>query len=336
MKGIIVNQNPAEFVFRVWNERTLAEAAALIDLDRTVRTREALLADPSPARDAELLLTTWGMPAFSREEIRAVFPKLRAVLYAAGSVQYFARPFLEEGIAVHSAWAANGVPVAEYTVSQIVLANKGFYQAQAIMRAEGRDAAARYFNGFPGTYEETKVGLIGVGMIGSMVAQKLHALCDVQVLAYDPFLSDEKAAALGVQRVPLETLFSECQTISNHLANLPQTVGMLHYGLFSRMKPNAAFINTGRGAQIVEDDLIRALREEPGRTAVLDVTFPEPPADGSPFYTLPNVFLTPHIAGSAGIEVVRMSRYMVGELRALLEGQPPKYAVTMKMLETMA
>lgn len=339
MKGILVAQNPeerAETVLRVWNEQTLREAEKLIQLDRTVYSREALLNDPSISADADFILTTWGMPAFSREEIRALFPRLRAVLYAAGSVQYFARPFLESGIAVHSAWAANGVPVAEYAVSQIILANKGFYQAQAIMSSRGREAAAEYFATFPGTYTETKVGLIGVGMIGSMVAEKLHALCNAQVDVFDPFLTDEKAAALQVRKVSLETLFSECQTISNHLANNPQTVGMLNYALFSRMKPNATFLNTGRGAQVVEEDLIRALREEPARTAVLDVTFPEPPVEGSPFYSLPNVFLTPHIAGSAGTEVARMGRYMLGELSAILEKRPTQYAVTLKMLETMA
>ncbi|MFR1477023.1 MAG: NAD(P)-dependent oxidoreductase [Hydrogeniiclostridium mannosilyticum] len=68
------------------------------------------------------------------------------------------------------------------------------------------------------------------------------------------------------------------QTISNHLANNPQTAGMLNYGLFRRMKPNATFINTGRGAQVVEADLVRA-EEEPGRTALLDVTDPVEPVD---------------------------------------------------------
>ena len=102
------------------------------------------------------------------------------------------------------------------------------------------------------------------------------------------------------------------------------------------MKPNATFINTGRGAQVVEADLIRALREEPGRTALLDVTWPEPPEEGSPFYSLDNVFLTPHIAGSMGQEVKRMGLYMEQCCDAFLAGQPVPYQVTAEMLHTMA
>ena len=155
-------------------------------------------------------------------------------------------------------------------------------------------------------------------------------------MAYDPFASDEKLQALGAKRATLEEIFSQCQTISNHIANLPATQGMLTYGLFSRMKPNATFINTGRGAQVVEADLLRALQEEPGRTALLDVTWPEPPEEGSPLLTQENVFLSPHIAGSMHNEVARMGVYMEEEYQRLIQGQPTRYQVTLSMLETMA
>ena len=111
---------------------------------------------------------------------------------------------------------------------------------------------------------------------------------------------------------------------------------MLRYEHFSRMGRNATFINTGRGAQVVEDDLIRALREEPGRTTLLDVTWPEPPKADSPLWTMPNVILTPHIAGSMNNEIARMGSYMAEEYAALREGRPCRYEVTEKMLETMA
>ena len=84
------------------------------------------------------------------------------------------------------------------------------------------------------------------------------------------------------------------------------------------------------------DDPVRVLRERPDLTALLDVTYPEPPADDHPFYTLPNCLLTPHIAGSAGDEVARMGEYMLDEYRAFLNGKSCKYKVSMKMLETMA
>lgn len=74
------------------------------------------------------LFSTWGMPALGKEQIRAYFPSLKAVFYAAGSVQGFAREYLEAGVQVFSAWAANAVPVAEFTVAQILLAGKGYFQ----------------------------------------------------------------------------------------------------------------------------------------------------------------------------------------------------------------
>ena len=144
---------------------------------------------------------------------------------------------------------------------------------------------------------------------------------NLEVCAYDPFASQEKAERLGVKLVSLEELFETSQTISNHVANLPETVGILNKSLFDRMKDNATFINTGRGAQVVEEDLIEALKEKPKRTAVLDVTYPEPPVEGSELYELPNVILTPHMAGSYGEERYRLGDYVTEEAERYLAGQ---------------
>lgn len=102
------------------------------------------------------------------------------------------------------------------------------------------------------------------------------------------------------------------------------------------MKPNATFINTGRGAQVNEYDLITALKEGPGRTAVLDVTEPEPPPIESPLLRMKNVILTPHIAGSGGVEIKRLAEYVVSDFERLVQKQPLKYEVTESMLTTMA
>lgn len=284
-------------------------------------------------RDVEVAFATWGIPRFTEEELQAYFPKLQIVFYGAGSVQTFARAFMSRGIAVVSAWAANAVPVAEYTVAQIVLAHKGFYRASRLYKqsfAEAKEAAADY----PGNYG-ARVGILGAGMIGRKVIERLRGY-KLDIVVFDPFLPEERAKELGVAKAELPELFASCDTISNHLANLPATVGILHKELFDRMLPHATFINTGRGAQVVEADLIDALRDVPTRTAILDVTYPEPVQADSELLTLDNVILTPHIAGSMSREVARMGLYMAEEYDRYRKGEPLLYRVTAEMLETMA
>ena len=299
-------------------------------------TKKEILEHPAAFAGVRFIFATWGMPHFEEAEIKTYLPSLEAVFYAAGSVQSFAREFLDCGVKVFSAWAANAVPVAEYTVAQITLACKGYFAGERLYRAtHSKRDAVRFCAAYPGNYRTT-VGLLGCGMIGRMVARALVERA-YNVLVYDPFLPDERAAELGVQRVEtLEELFSRSSVVSNHMANNAATVGMLRGEHFAMMPPHAVFINTGRGAQIVEAELAEVLRVRTDLSAVLDVTYPEPPTDASPFFTLPNVWLTPHIAGSLSGECVRMAEYMCEEYERLMHGEPTRFGVTEKMLETMA
>ncbi len=129
--------------------------------------------------------------------------------------------------------------------------------------------------------------IIGASIIDKKVIELLKNH-HIAIYVFDPFLPDEKAKALNVTKTFLEEIFVECDIVSNHLANNEQTKGILNYNLFSRMKTNATFINTGRGAQVAENDLIKVLSGRPDITALLDVTFPEPPEKDS---TLCRIFL---------------------------------------------
>ena len=284
--------------------------------------------------DVDFIFSTWGMPALTEETIARVFPNLKAVFYAAGTVQGFARPFLAKGVRVFCAAAANAVPVAEYTLAQILLANNNYFTSAKLFSeyklAESREVA----EAMHGNYRP-KIGLLGAGMIGKLVIGLLKHH-DMDICVFDPFLSDEEAGRLGVKKASLDEIFSACNVVSNHLANNAQTVGMLTRPLFESMRPYATFINTGRGAQIVEADLCAVLKSRSDITALLDVTDPEPSPEGHPFYTLPNVFLTPHIAGSKGKEVHRMSEYMLRDFRRFQSNEPCLYEVTEDMLATMA
>lgn len=305
--------------------------AGVYGVNEPVFNREAVLSDPASFRDTEYIFSTWGMPAFTEEEIKACFPSLKAIFYGAGTVQKFARPFLNCGVRIFSAWAANAVPVAEYTVAQILLANKGFFKT---MRYTDRKAARSEYAKFPGNYN-VKVGIIGVGMIGRLVIEKLKDYA-VEILVSSTSMTQEGAKTLGVTKSTTEEIFAQCQVVSNHMADNEQTKGILGGALFEKMPPYATFINTGRGAQVVEPELIRVLKARPDLTALLDVTFPEPPEEGSELYTLDNCILTPHIAGSFGNETRRMGDYMVEEYEKFKNGQPCQYEVTEKMLEKMA
>ena len=334
MKSIYLMQNAGN-LRRVYAKSTRLELQAAGGPNpEEVFSREDVIAAPEKFREVEYIFSTWSMPAFSEEEIRACFPALKAVFYGAGSVQAFAKPFLDCGVQVFSAWAANAVPVAEYTVAQIVLACKGFFRACRMTSARKRKEARDYSQSCPGSFG-CKIGLIGVGMIGSQVAERLKDY-KLNVLAFDPFLTDERAESLGIKKATLDELFSTCRVVTNHMANNEQTKGMLDYKYFSKMLPYSTFINTGRGAQVVEADLVRVLEERPDVTAILDVTYPEPPAESHAFYTLPNCFLTPHIAGSLMSETHRMAEYIIEEYERFIAGEPCRYEVSEKMLETMA
>lgn len=333
-KAIFLADNSHSMIRNVFLQHSVDDLAKLLNLEKNPVSKTELIQDKELCRNTQIIFSTWGMPIFSDAEIKNYFHNLEAVFYAAGSVQYFAKPFLDNNIRIFSSWGANAVPVAQFCVSLILLANKGFFQVDRIMRTSGYKDAGELANSFPGNYK-TQVGIIGAGMIGEMIIKQLVSQ-GLTVKVSDPYLSLERAESLGVHPASLEELFSSCQTISNQMPDIPSTKGILSYPLFSKMSGNAVFINTGRGAQVIEGDLIRALEEKPGRTAILDVTCLEPPEKGNPFYTMENVILTPHIAGSKGKEVSRMGEYMVRECDRYLKNQVCNFEVKRDKLQSMA
>lgn len=333
MKAIFLT-NSVGNIARVYAPETLERICGMIDAEQAEYTKDDVMKDPEKFRDVQFIFSTWGMPVFTEEEIAEVFPSLEAIFYAAGTVQAFARPFLHRGVKIFSAWIANAVPVAEYTVAQIILANKGYFQRSNLMSNGDVTRAREMAQYYPGNYDAA-IGIIGTGAIGRFVCDMLKPY-RLRVLAYSRSLTEEKAKALGVEKSDIETIFRTCHVVSNHLANNAQTVGMLTKAHFASMRPYATFLNTGRGAQVDENGMIEVLKERQDLTAVLDVTYPEPPVEGSPLYTLPNCILTPHVAGSAGNEVHRMAEWMAEEFCRYTNGEACRYEVTEEMLKTMA
>jgi phosphoglycerate dehydrogenase-like enzyme len=280
--------------------------------------------------DLEVIFATWGMPNLSNEQL-ARMPKLEAVFYAAGNVKSFAQPLIDHDIALVSAWATNAIPVAEMCLSQILLSLRGYFRSARQYQELKTMEAKAYWR--PGVFGET-IGLIGMGKIGTRLRNLLHDH-PLRVIAHDPFLTDRRAAELDVEKVGLEEVFRRAYVVSNHIPDLPATRGVLNGALFETMREGATFINTGRGAQVVEAGLIRVLAGRPDLTALLDVTWPEPPAPASELWTLPNVVISPHIGGTIGDEVIRLADCAIEEFEEWQAGRPLRYQVTREVLETM-
>ncbi|MDR0495680.1 MAG: hypothetical protein LBG95_08670 [Treponema sp.] len=321
-----------EYTYSSDSRACLEEA---LDFASPFYKQEDLALHAAEWKDVEYLFSTWGMPELGEEQLKEFFPALKAIFYAAGSVQAFARPFLKRGVRVFTANEALSIPVIEFAAAQIYLANKGFFQAARLYHEASWEEAKKFSGGVPGN-EGIAIGIIGAGRIGRGLIERLRG-SRLAINVFDPFLNGDDAEKMRVKKVEtLDELFSASFIISNHLANNEQTRGMLQYRHFTLMHDYGVFINTGRGAQVDEEGLVRAFTEKPTRTALLDVTWPEPVQPGHAFYGMKNIIISPHIAGAINNECVWLGEYIVEEFRRLGAGEALRSEVTEKMLLTMA
>ena len=291
-------------------------------------TKQNCYEHPDQLREVEFIFSGWGAPLMD-EKFLAAAPKLKAVFYGAGSVRGFVTDALwKRGIVVTSAYAANAIPVVEYTLGVILLSLKHFWRHVATVKLQ-KDRSSLALP-VPGAYRST-VGVVSLGMIGRQVCERLRAH-DVCVLAYDPFSKSSE----NVEMCSLEEIFRRADVVSLHTPWLKETEGLITGAHFASMKPGATFINTARGAVVRENEMLEVLTRRPDLQAVLDVTWPEPPVKESPLYTLPNVVLTPHIAGAMSNECQRMGQYMMEELRRYLAGQPLQWQITEALAAKLA
>ncbi len=322
--------NPSAFEV-IYGPDERHDVEQLVDVIAPLQTARSVADNRAVLADVEVILSGWGMPTMDEAFLAAV-PHLKAVFYGAGSIKKIVTDvFWARQIPITSAYAANAVPVIEYTLAQILLSLKRtWYYARAIR--DQQQYVPR--TPVPGAYGST-VGIISLGMIGSGVARKLQQF-DVHVIAYDPFATAERAGELGVELCSLDDIFRRADVVSLHAPWIEETVGLIHGAHFASMKPSATFINTARGAIVREEEMITVLQDRPDLWALLDVTYPEPPVPGSPLYTLPNVVLTPHIAGSLDNECRRMGRLAVDELQRFLNGEALQWSISREQAAIMA
>jgi phosphoglycerate dehydrogenase-like enzyme len=309
----------------IYGEKLHAEIASRVDLVAGLQTKESIKARPELLADVEVIFSGWGAPVMD-EAFLAAAPKLRAVFYGAGSIKAMTPDaFWARGITVTSAYAMNAVPVSEFTLAAILLSLKRVWRLALETKRLGAFPPSDNVR-LPGAYG-SKVGLISYGMIARLVRERLKPF-DLEVMVYDPFLKPEQAAEANVKPVSLETIFAECDVVSLHTPWLKETENMIRAEHFEKMKTGATFLNTARGAIVNEAGLIEVFTKRPDLTAFLDVTWPEPPVAGSPLYTLPNIVLTPHIAGSLENECRRMGQLMIDEYDLWIKGEAMKWAIS--------
>ncbi|MEV7607125.1 hydroxyacid dehydrogenase [Paenarthrobacter sp. NPDC089322] len=275
-------------------------------------------------RETDILITGWGCPMIDDAVLDAA-PRLRYVLHAAGSVKHhIGDACWERGVMVSSAADANAIPVAEYTVAMIVLANKRVLQIARALHTTRSDVLPEQLFPDMGNYRK-RVGIIGASKIGRHVI-RLLAGYELDVAVADPYLSPDEAAILGVELLSLDELMATSDVVSLHAPSLPSTKNLIDAGQIARMRPGATFINTARG-ELVDQDALLARVERGDLYAVLDVTTPWVLPAESRFYTHPNVLLTPHVAGSLGNELERMASSAVAEALRISRGETLQFQV---------
>jgi len=280
-------------------------------------TAEQVEADPSLLAGVEVLFSGWSAPTLTRRLLDAA-PRLRAIFYGAGATDYFVSPEAHRrGVVVTSAISQNAIPVVEYTVAQVVMCLKRVWQHA--FDARQRRAWRRLAPGATGY--GSRVGLVSLGEIGSRVATRVSEM-DVEVLAYDIRPLPAELERMGVRSASLEEIFRTCDVVSLHTPLRPDTRKMIGADLLHSLKAGASLINAARGKLIDHEALVDVFGRRTDLFAVLDVVDPEPLPAAHPLWGLPNVVLTPHIAGSLGGECERMGRFMLEELRRYLAGQP--------------
>lgn len=324
----------ADLAAKLIDDDTMHRLTALADLDPGLIVDDFTTPAAAAAlREAEVVISCWGCPPLT-EDVLDRAPRLRAVIHAAGSVKHHITDACwRRGIDVTSAAWANALPVAEYTVAFVFLAGKDLLRIREDYRHHraDRDWQAAYAGA--GNYRRT-VGLVGASRIGRRVLELLRPH-DLELLLHDPYLRPGEAERLGATAVGLDELCSRSDVVSVHAPELPATRHLMSRERLALMRTGATLINTSRGSLIDQEALTEELVS--GRLdAVLDVTVPEVlPAD-SPLYGLPNVLLTPHIAGSLGNELHRMAAAAADELERYAGGLPFAHPVSAEEAERSA
>ncbi|HEU5430279.1 MAG TPA: NAD(P)-dependent oxidoreductase [Thermomicrobiales bacterium] len=243
------------------------------------------------------------------DEVLAAGPRLRVVARA--------------GVIVLNAPGANAVSAAELTVALLLAVTRQIPAANASTHA-GRWERKKMR---PVDLRGRTVGIVGLGRVGSLVAQRLRAF-EMKVLAYDPYITPQRFAEIGAAPVDYETLLVASDVVTFHVPATAETTHMLDRAALAQMKPTAIVINAARGEVVDQDALADALIAGRLAGAGVDV-FPHEPCTSSPLFGLPNVVLTPHIGGSSAEALAAVGEVISASTLAALRGDAVPNAVNL-------
>ena len=238
----------------------------------------------------------------------------------------------KQGIAVFHTMGRNAHAVSDYAIGLMLAEMRNIARAHAELK-QGHWKKQYSNAAFVGDMLEKKIGLVGFGYIGHLVAKKLKGF-DVEILVYDPYAKAADVEAAGARLVSLEELCKEADFISMHARLSEATQGLLGEKEFALMKPTAYVINTARAGLIDEQALINALREKRIGGAAIDVFWTEPPPADHPFMTLENVTITPHLAGSTRDAFNRTPYLLLEEIKGTIAGGTPRWVVNADAVST--
>ncbi len=282
--------------------------------------------DPYLWADTEILVTGWGTPVVPMEIIEQM-PMLKLVAHAGATPRLFPDPLQNNpGVRIALATEALGRSVAEFAFSLLVLGTKRAFWMERRVREGGWRDSSRFFGGCFELYE-ARIGLIGGGAVARHLMKLLQPLkCDISV--YDPYIDPLLITSMGGRIVDsLHQLCRESQVVSVHLPHNNETHEMLRAEHFRLLNDGTLFVNTARGPVLHEEEFITELKKE-RFVACLDVANQEPPPASHPFRHLPNVILTPHVAGAIAENRFRLGKAVVDEIERFATHRPLRDEIT--------
>ena len=281
------------------------------------------------APDTQALLVLFApVPAVAMDAL----PKLRLIGAArAGLENIDVAAATRRGIVVEHLMGRNAHAVSDFAVGLMLAEARNIARAhQAVRQGIWRKQFSN--SAFVPELGRRTVGLVGFGYIGRLVARKLSGF-EMQVLVYDPYLSDEAVEAQHARKVPLDELLAQSDFVSLHARLTEENQGLIGARELALMKPTAILINTGRAGLVQEEALYDALREKRIAGAALDVFWTEPPPPASRWLELDNVTLTSHIAGTTADALNNSPYLLVADINRLLAGASPEFIVNPEVLD---